>query len=60
MQSRVSSDGHVRSTKVVVDGADQAHDVQVIVLFGQSVRNLTWSGAWISEHVLTAPGQSHS
>ena len=45
MQSRVSSDGHVRSTKVVVDGADQAHDVQVIVLFGQSVRNLTWSGA---------------
>lgn len=41
MQRRVSSDGHVRSTEVVVDGANQAHDVQVFVLLGQSVRNLT-------------------
>lgn len=55
MQRRVSSDGHVRSTEVVVDGANQTHDVQVFVLLGQSVRNLTWSGAWMShEHVLSA------
>lgn len=47
MQCRVGPDGHVRSTEVVVDGADQAHDVQVLVLFGQSVCNPTWRGAWV-------------
>lgn len=48
MQRRVGSDGHVRSTEVIVDGADQAHDVQVFVLVGHSVRDPTWSEAWMS------------
>lgn len=41
VQRRVSSNGHVRSTEVIVDGAHQAHDVQVAVLFRHRVRNPT-------------------
>ncbi len=37
VQRRVSSDGHVGAAEVVVDGAHEPHDVQVVVLLGQSV-----------------------
>lgn len=43
MQRRVSSDGHVGAAEVVVDGAHEPHDIQVVMLLGQSVCDPSWS-----------------
>lgn len=37
VQRRVGTDGHVGAAEVVVYGADEAHDVQVIMLLSHSV-----------------------
>lgn len=42
VQGRVSANGHVSTTEVVVDGAHKAYDVQVVVLLCQSVRDPSW------------------
>lgn len=37
MQGRISSDGHVRSTEVVIDRTHESHNVQMGVLLSQRV-----------------------
>ena len=42
VQRGVGSNGHVSAAEVVVDGAHEPHDVQVVVLPGQSVCDPSW------------------
>ena len=42
VQRGVGSDGHVSAAEVVVDGAHEPHDVQVVVLLGQTVCDPSW------------------
>lgn len=35
VEGRISADGHVCPTEIIIDGAHQSHDVQVSVLLGR-------------------------
>lgn len=44
VQCRVCSDGHIGAAEVVVDGANEPHDVQVLVLLRQPLGDASWKG----------------
>lgn len=46
VQRRVSTDGHVCPTEIVVDGAHQPHDVQAAVLLRHLLADLPCGGGW--------------